>query len=464
MSPYNKLHEYNIDCNEALKQIDKILKRNLPYYSNTRIKCLSIKEENNWFNLLCVINIFPKNAKLNKSEKYYYRNVCLLEEDIKTNNLLSFLGRFKNEKIRIAKKNVIFGERTEFKEREFLPNNNTYFKLPGYLFTASSSLKGITFDFNQALLSHKFPFFPNIDRVIEEWFQIYDFKGNRDIRVNKVLLFLPQGKAYFGDLKYDSENNVLKIELIKNDKSISLYAKGGYKYNSEYKSFDKVLNLRNNTIEISSNIGKRIEEFEIYLIDEEGNIYDYHKESRYKVEGGERIFGKAVEHEIEDIIKIGLSSGENEYFEYKPYIKKGDTKINEIIETVIAFANTKGGYILIGVSDYVQIEGIENEIQKEARKQKKDSDIILKDYIGYVRKQISDALNKALYVEIKPHVYSGRTLLIIEVPEGKSKPYANIHTKDIFVRKGANNVKPDPETELPNLILKTRIYSNIENV
>ena len=52
-----------------------------------------------------------------------------------------------------------------------------------------------------------------------------------------------------------------------------------------------------------------------------------------------------------DLKKL-ISSGESDQLEFKSSFGK------EVIETLCAFANTKGGYVLIGVSNTNQITGL----------------------------------------------------------------------------------------------------------
>ena len=53
-------------------------------------------------------------------------------------------------------------------------------------------------------------------------------------------------------------------------------------------------------------------------------------------------------------IKNIIEQGEGQYIEFKEIFNK------HVIETIVAFANTQGGNILIGVNDKKQIIGIKS--------------------------------------------------------------------------------------------------------
>jgi predicted HTH transcriptional regulator len=98
----------------------------------------------------------------------------------------------------------------------------------------------------------------------------------------------------------------------------------------------------------------------------------------------------------------------------------------------------------------MDIIGIEREIIKE-RKSSESIKTLISNYKGYLRKVISDHITKPLPIQIYNHQSEDHDIVIIYVPPGSYRPYAWFRRNDIFIRKGANNVKPDPDTELPTL-------------
>jgi len=95
-----------------------------------------------------------------------------------------------------------------------------------------------------------------------------------------------------------------------------------------------------------------------------------------------------------------IESGESETIEFKQGFSR------EAIETVTAFANTKGGIVLVGVKDNGQIVGI--TVGKET----------LIDW----RNQISQSTEPSIYPEIDAIEIGGKTIVRIVIKEYPLKP------------------------------------------
>jgi ATP-dependent DNA helicase RecG len=124
-----------------------------------------------------------------------------------------------------------------------------------------------------------------------------------------------------------------------------------------------------------------------------------------------------------------ISQGEGSRVEFKTSFQK------EVIETLVAFANTKGGLVLVGVSDSGQITGV--EIQAETLQ-------------GWVN-QCKQNTSPSVIPDIEVVVLEGKAVAIISVDEYPIKPVA--YKGRYFKRIGNANHQMSP-TEISDAHIK----------
>ncbi|NWF90731.1 MAG: putative DNA binding domain-containing protein [Ignavibacteriaceae bacterium] len=105
---------------------------------------------------------------------------------------------------------------------------------------------------------------------------------------------------------------------------------------------------------------------------------------------------------LQDILEL-IEGGETLTCEFK---RKFSTQ-EKIAKEMIAFANTKGGYLLIGVDDDKSVIGVESE--------KSESELILDVAKNYCEPPLEVKIE---YVEIK-----GKEVVIVQVFESDNKPH-----------------------------------------
>lgn len=121
---------------------------------------------------------------------------------------------------------------------------------------------------------------------------------------------------------------------------------------------------------------------------------------------------------IEGQLEYMITRGENVNIEFKRELDKDRTRF---LESVVAFANTNGGTILLGVDNNCRVTGF-----------KEDESAKIIDLI-------SDNCDPPIKVQIAPDLLIlGKPITRVDVPEGDNKPYA-LKEKGIFVRRGASN-------------------------
>jgi len=135
-------------------------------------------------------------------------------------------------------------------------------------------------------------------------------------------------------------------------------------------------------------------------------------------------------------IKDLLKEGESETVEFKPSLSQMD----KIIGSISAFSNTKGGTLVIGVSDKGEVLGVDIGTRT----------------IESLANQVKQNTDPMAYPSIRVDKSDKKQVVIIEVVEGKQKPVLAFGRA--YRRVGKSNQKLGYD-EIRNLALKTsKIY------
>ena len=135
--------------------------------------------------------------------------------------------------------------------------------------------------------------------------------------------------------------------------------------------------------------------------------------------------------ELQEIIQ----QGENSSVEFKEYGIKADSLAKEIV----AFANSQGGVILLGVTDQGGIIGI-------------PTDSAIEEWVMNI---VRDRVVPALDVKFNRHTFENKILAEITVPKGKDKPYQT--AGKYYVRVGSTN-RIASQSELMRLFQVSGIF------
>jgi hypothetical protein len=158
-----------------------------------------------------------------------------------------------------------------------------------------------------------------------------------------------------------------------------------------------------------------------------------------------RSFGSADTVEPEGVDHAqSLQSGENEIREFKPFISPTDTKELEIVKSTVAFANTDGGTIFVGVDD----EGVPLGIAA-ARRCFKTLDPI-EAQMSRLKSLITNNTKPVPSVTYTVVDVNGSRLVVVEVK--KSPTICSTQDNRVYVRRGSTSRLADPNSELPSLI------------
>lgn len=141
-----------------------------------------------------------------------------------------------------------------------------------------------------------------------------------------------------------------------------------------------------------------------------------------------------------------LRDGEGEEVEIKPWIGPRESKEHELIETIIAFANTKGGRLYIGADDWGVPQGdgaLFKQFPEKVRRGKgKESP---QEAARARLRTLVDELPRVPTYTAEVVEFVDARVLCIEVQAGPDGPYGT-KDNDVYVRRGASNRRPRLET------------------
>lgn len=117
---------------------------------------------------------------------------------------------------------------------------------------------------------------------------------------------------------------------------------------------------------------------------------------------------------------------------------------DDIVKTVIAFANTNGGELLIGIDDNGSITGVDN------------TDTTMLKVANTIRDSIRPDVT--LFTLCEARTIKGKSIIAINVQKGTAPPYylpgKGIRPEGVFVRQGASTV-PATESAILKMIKET---------
>ena len=133
-----------------------------------------------------------------------------------------------------------------------------------------------------------------------------------------------------------------------------------------------------------------------------------------------------------------LCQGEDSQYQFK----ENFSSIDKLAAEICAFANSDGGYIIIGVSDNSELTGLDT------------SDISRLNQ--WISNATSQKVDKMILVQTQILICNAKRVLIIHIPRGLHKPYA-VNRTDVWVKSGADKRKA-PIDEILRLAHTSGMY------
>lgn len=112
--------------------------------------------------------------------------------------------------------------------------------------------------------------------------------------------------------------------------------------------------------------------------------------------------------------------------------KRDLSSSRNILKTLVAFANSAGGQLLIGISDNGQVVGVEHPLDEEER----------------LCNLIADSISPHLVPNVEIVTHEGKNILVVETFPSSSRPHylkSEGHESGVYVRLGSSNRQAGPE-------------------
>ena len=181
---------------------------------------------------------------------------------------------------------------------------------------------------------------------------------------------------------------------------------------------------------------------EVYLVHSSRDLM-----GKARLSPGAEVSVEAKALSVAEQARRDLVNWESHLVEFKPFIDKKDGKLTEVVESAIAFANSDGGRIYVGVGKDREPEG-EKAFRRVLQSDKPEA---LADYIKHLDELIRERVKPVPQFKVESLSLLGLPVLVIVIEQGRDKPYSTVPGNDVFIRPGAFNRRPDPKTELPRL-------------
>lgn len=431
--------EHNIA--EPSEEIRLYIEANQSGYQSLRRRAVIYESDGKWVLQACVVEGISINRKIGKEEVRDYTKAVLFEDWLTFEELQQFIEQIKKGEFTLGKYPLIASSNHRQWTKERQPLSNFYMTYAGYVWT--SRFQDRANSFQGELLSPKQPYYPDLHEAVKDWLPFPIYQGNSDNKNGEVILLLPETRAYFEDATPQEHSVDIQIAGAEAN-SLSLEVKGAWWDENGIHHFAE--NVHDGRV--SLNVPENAKRLDYVLADKNGAVYDFQQEDGYRHTGLGRSRKTDNDRTLASIVRKACMNGEGPQIEFKPFINPEHQKIKEVIKTVVAFSNVQGGRIFFGINDGCELVGLDEELNKWA---KKDAIEACDKYLGVIRGKIRDELRGEVQMDFSHTMVDGLRIAVIEVAEATEKPVSIQQDKSLYIRRGSSTTKASPE-EWKNII------------
>jgi hypothetical protein len=409
----NRLSEQD---RSALTAVLDVLERRKAQYKSALLQAVLFRDGLDWRNGLTRLTASNEAASPDTTS-LDYGDVVYIEEALKIDQFREFVATLAHEgSVTVGNYSVLLtnpetiGNAIHFSYSEYVTSGHRWLRSewPANYYQYDGRLNRMGLP-HHLLVGINKPLFPDANELVEQKFDI-DIRQNNGLW-GMVLLFLPNYRVQLGALKIGARTVTVQCDFFTDDR-IGVAGKLFAKRDDHVVQTDFLLDTDN----VAIDCGFVPQELEVCLIDTvtEELLDDIHL----------RADDISQHLDVDDInaetLTLLISQGEGNRLEFKTG-KLDDKGREELVETGVAFANTEGGRLLVGVEDNGRVSGC-FEVNVESR----------------VTQTFVDRCDPPLDITVAKLVFDAKPVYLITVAESETIPHA-VKGSHIYVRHGSND-------------------------
>ncbi|VAW74105.1 hypothetical protein MNBD_GAMMA13-307 [hydrothermal vent metagenome] len=429
-----------LNITDPIKRVAEILESNAKGYCGLRRRAVLSHSNDGWVLVACTVEgIISSGNETQSSAVRQYSQAMLFEDWLTDQDCRDFINQIEQGRLCFGELILETTESNRHWSGEQVPLSNYHMDCAGYvLSTRFSADRAARFG---ALLAPEQPYYPDLDEAVRDWLPFPVYHGDSDSRNGDIVFLLPETRAFLSDAI--PNGNRIGVRVAGTDAGqLSLMLKGAWWEDGLIHHLDVPINKQHAELNIPSNASR----LEYALIDAKGTVYDFQRENEYQHAGLGRKRLRNVDAPLVAIVHEACLTGEGMKVEFKPFVEldigKNNTKLSEIIRTVVAFANSVGGRIFLGIDDNCALIGIDTKLAQWAKASADEA--ACNSYLGTLRGKIRDMVVGDTTIHFLQALVDNQRVVIIEVSEAKERPISIRQDNYLYIRRGASNVRATP--------------------
>ncbi len=186
---------------------------------------------------------------------------------------------------------------------------------------------------------------------------------------------------------------------------------------------------------------------DVFLLDSSGFCFDSFQEDEHRCSRSMRLlYAPTPEQEVQALLRNALERGEGDQTEFKEWLPldRLQAKSRELLRTTCAFANTRGGVLYIGVTDELEIRGLDGPLRKAARGDHRPTEALSIEYAQRLQRLLHEGIAPNVSARTSFVDLAGLFVLCVTVDPSPTRDHVVLEDNQMYIRRGANTAKARP--------------------